>query len=162
MPKEKIKVKPIGINKQNIKNNMEKTGLIPNKSYENFILGDDITNYLHLPHHVEFYDHSKIDHDSYFFDNVNFYIWVKNGKIETIKCDKECYWKGKNLINMFYEDFLMLIDYQQPSDEDIIYVPINRDRGQNQKVYTFDYLGLMIWVWRKKIRTVLIYNYEDE
>ena len=44
MPKEKIKVKPIGINKQNIKNNMEKTGLIPNKSYENFILGDDITN----------------------------------------------------------------------------------------------------------------------
>ena len=52
---------------------MEKTGLIPYKSYENFILGDDITNYLHLPHHVEFYDHSKIDHDSYFFDNVNFY-----------------------------------------------------------------------------------------
>ena len=48
MPKEKIKVKPIGINKQNIKNNMEKTGLIPNKSYENFILGDDITNYLHF------------------------------------------------------------------------------------------------------------------
>ena len=109
MPKEKIKVKPIGINKQNIKNNMEKTGLIPNKS-----------------------------------------------------CDKKCYWKGKNLINMFYEEFLILIDYQQPSDEDIIYVPINRDRGQNQKVYTFDYLGLMIWVWRKKIRTVLIYNYEDE
>ena len=27
---------------------MEKTGLIPNKSYENFILGDDITNYLHF------------------------------------------------------------------------------------------------------------------
>ena len=39
---------------------MGKTGLIPNKSYENFILGDDITNYLHLPHHVEFYDHSKM------------------------------------------------------------------------------------------------------
>ena len=43
---------------------------------------------------------------------------------------------------MFYEEFLILIDYQQPSDEDIIYVPINRDRGQNQKVYTFDYLGV--------------------
>lgn len=27
---------------------MEKTGLIPNKSYENFILGDDITNYLYF------------------------------------------------------------------------------------------------------------------
>ena len=73
----------------------------------------------------------------------------------TIRCDKECYWKGENLINMLYEEFLILIDYQQPSDEDILYVPINRDRGQNQKVYTFDYLGLMIWVWRKKIRTCL-------
>ena len=38
----------IGINNKSRNNNMEKTGLIPNKSYENFILGDDITNYLHF------------------------------------------------------------------------------------------------------------------
>lgn len=44
MPKEKIKVKPIRINNKSRNNNMEKTGLIPNKSYENIILGDDITN----------------------------------------------------------------------------------------------------------------------
>ena len=140
---------------------MKRIGLIPKKSYENFILGDDIINYLYLPHYMESSD-DPIDYDAYYFDNLNFDIWVKNGKIVTINCEIECYWQGKNLINMFYEEFLMLIDYQQPSDEDILYVPINRDRGQNQKVYTFDHLGLMVWVWRKKIRTVLIYNYEDE
>ena len=74
---------------------MGKTGLIPNKSYENFILGDDITNYLHLPHHVEFYDHSKIDHDSYFFDNVNFYTWVKMVKLKQLNVIKNVIGKAK-------------------------------------------------------------------
>ena len=141
---------------------MEKDKLIPNISYETFILGDSISNYLYLPYRIESHDDPYIYYNTYCFDNFNFDIWVENDKIATIRCDKECYWKGENLINMLYEEFLILIDYQQPSDEDILYVPINRDRGQNQKVYTFDYLGLMIWVWRKKIRTVLIYNYEDE
>jgi len=68
----------------------------------------------------------------------------------------------QNLINMFYEDFLMLIDYQQPDNADILYVPVSKNRGQNQKVYDFDNLGLMIWVWRKKIVNILISNYEDE
>ena len=161
MPKEKIKVKPIGINKQSIKNSMEKTGLIPNKSYENFILGDDITNNLHLPYRMKSSD-NPIDYDIYYFDNLNFDIWVENGKIGTISCKIECYWKGKNLIKMPYDVFLALANHQQPNKEEVLYVPINRDRGQNQTVYNFDKLGLMIWVWRKKIRTVLIYNYKDE
>ena len=56
----------------------------------------------------------------------------------------------------------MLIDYQQPDNADILYVPVSKNRGQNQKVYDFDNLGLMIWVWRKKIVNILISNYEDE
>lgn len=43
-----MRMNEIGINNKSRNNNMEKTGLIPNKSYENFILGDDITNYLHF------------------------------------------------------------------------------------------------------------------
>ena len=123
---------------------MEKISLIPKKSYENFILGDDITNYLHLPYHMKSSD-DPIVYDVYYFDNLNFDIW-----------------QGKNLIGMLYDDFLALINYQQPDKEEILYVPVDRDRGQNQTVYTFDHLGLMVWVWRKKIRTVLISNYEDE
>ena len=105
---------------------MEKTGLIPNKSYDIFILGDNIVNYLHLPHHMK------------------------------------CYWQDKNLIKMFYKEFLTLINYQQSDSDDFVYVPISRDRGQNQRVHYFDNLGLTLWVWREKIRTILIYNYKDE
>ena len=101
-------------------------------------------------------------YDVYYFDNLNFDIWVENDKIVVINCEIECYWQGKNLIGMLYDDFLALINYQQPDKEEILYVPVDRDRGQNQTVYTFDHLGLMVWVWRKKIRTVLISNYEDE
>ena len=89
-------------------------------------------------------------------------MWVENGKIETICCDIECYWQDKNLIKMFYKEFLTLINYQQSDSDDFVYVPISRDRGQNQRVHYFDNLGLTLWVWREKIRTILIYNYKDE
>lgn len=97
-----------------------------------------------------------------YFDNFNFEVWVENGKIETICCDIECYWQNKNLIKMFYKEFLTLSNYQQSDSDDFVYVPISRDRGQNQRVYYFDNLGLTLWVWREKIRIILIYNYKDE
>ena len=89
---------------------MEKISLIPKKSYENFILGDDITNYLHLPYHMKSSD-DPIVYDVYYFDNLNFDIWVENDKIVVINCEIECYWQGKNLIGMLYDDFLALINY---------------------------------------------------
>ena len=142
---------------------MKKKGLIPNKSYDIFVLGDNISNYLHLPHRIDCYDDDPyICHDTYYFDNFNFEVWVENGKIETICCDIECYWQDKNLIKMFYKEFLTLINYQQSDSDDFVYVPISRDRGQNQRVHYFDNLGLTLWVWREKIRTILIYNYKDE
>ena len=91
---------------------MKRIGLTPNKSYDIFILGDNIVNYLHLPHHMKSYDDQEIYHDTYYFDNFNFEVWVENGKIETICCDIECYWQDKNLIKMFYKEFLTLINYQ--------------------------------------------------
>ena len=52
---------------------MKKKGLIPNKSYDIFVLGDNISNYLHLPHRIDFYDDDPyICHDTYYFDNFNF------------------------------------------------------------------------------------------
>ena len=35
---------------------MEKDKLIPNRSYETFILGDSISNYLYLPYRIESHD----------------------------------------------------------------------------------------------------------
>jgi len=128
---------------------MKKKGLIPNKSYDIFVLGDNISNYLHLPHRIDFYDDDP-------------YICVVDSKIDTICCDIECYWQDKNLIKMPYDIFLTMINYQQPDSEDSLYVLTSKHSGQNQKVYDFNNIGLMVWVWRKKIRSILISNYEDE
>ena len=51
---------------------------------------------------------------------------------------------------MLYNDFLSLISYKKADNEDILYIPVSKERGQNQKVYDFDNFGLTLWVWRKK------------
>lgn len=140
---------------------MEKIGLIPNRSYDIFVFGDEIANYLHLPHFVDEHDDdNKYFYDSYFFVDYKFVVWVENGKIDTIKCEEECFWQGKNLIGMLYDDFLPLVNNCQPDSEDNIYLPVDRDRGRNHKVYDFDDLGISVWVWRKKIKNVLLCTYE--
>ena len=57
---------------------------------------------------------------------------------------------------MNFNDFLLRFKWE-PSDKDMIYLS-NNGKGQNQQVYEFEKEGLQIWVWRNKIRTVLIYN----
>lgn len=133
--------------------------LIPNISYGIFIIGEDISKYLYLPHNREYREEKLFSYDSYDFYKEDIIIWVDNGKIDTIRCEKECYWMGYNLIGMLYDYFLTFLSKKEPDTEDICYVPISPYRGQNQKVYDFDDLGLQIWVWRNRIKTVLISKY---
>lgn len=140
---------------------MEKLELIPNVSFGMFVLGDSIDGYLSLPHTVEHIEREFYSYDSYDFPEQNVSIMVEGDKITTILCETYCFWQNENLIGMTYDRFLLLAG-QQPDDEDICYVPVSRDRGQNQKVYNFEDLGLQIWVWRKKIKTVQIFNDLEE
>lgn len=84
-------------------------------------------------------------------------LWCENNVINTIRCDTTCYYKGYNLIGLKYATFLNLIN-DIPEEEDTIYLLLDNGKGQNQHVYEFSKEGLQIWVWRNKIRTVLIYN----
>lgn len=61
---------------------------------------------------------------------------------------------------MSFDDFVTMVG-ESPNDEDTVYVPQNNGKGQNQQVYDFDNLGLQLWVWRNRIRTVLIYKGDD-
>ncbi len=136
--------------------------LIPNKSLGIFILGDYIEKYLYLSHVQKCENEERFSYNSYEFYNGNIEVWLtEDNRVRTIHCDKKCYWKNQNLIGMNYNNFLILTQ-QEPNEEDIIYIPVSTDRGQNQKVYDFDDLGLQVWVWREKIRTVLVTKYEDE
>lgn len=140
---------------------MEKLELIPKVSFGMFVLGDNIDKYINLPHIVEHIECELYSYDDYDFPEQNVSIMVIKHKIATIRCDTSCFWQNENLIGMTYSRFLLLA-CQQPKCEDVCYVPISQDRGQNQKVYDFDDLGLLIWVWRNKIKTVQISNYDLE
>lgn len=134
-----------------------KEELIPNKSYGNFILGEDIHKYLKEDYFYEIFPASdEYERDLYFGDK-GIVIATENDKIKSIMCDETCCWQGKNLIGMYYKDFLEMAKVQ-PNDEDSEYIPISRTRGQNRKIYYFDSLGLMVWVWKNKIRSVTIDN----
>jgi hypothetical protein len=135
--------------------------LVPNKSLGAFVLGEEINKYFNLKHYVTHYEEKETSsYDSYEFYELNVIVWVENGKITTIKSDTECYWQGKNLIKMSFEQFL--IDYKLVPDESaMIYTLVSENRGQNQMVYDFEDLSLQIWVWRKKIVTVIVSNYHD-
>jgi hypothetical protein len=140
--------------------NVKNYTLIPNKSFGRFVIGDNIEKYLHLNHLTGHSDMETFSYDSYDFYNKTVTIWTtEDNKIETIRCYTNCYWRGQNLIGMLYEDFPILSD-QESSTESIEYVQINSNRGQNQKVYEFDKLGLSVWVWRGKIKTVLVSKYD--
>ncbi len=158
MLKEKQKEKHIG------ENELQKYELVANLSLGIFKIGEDIGKYLHLTHHFEHHDFKTFSTDDYEFYNGTIVIWIRDedeNKIWTIRCNSKCYWKGENLIGMPFNCFIKL-SKNQPDQESIEYVPINRNRGQNQTVYEFHELGLSIWVWRNRIKTVLVSRYDQE
>ena len=62
---------------------------------------------------------------------------------------------------MKFDEFLNRFHFS-PNDEDIIWLEVAEGKnGQNQHVYDFDEEGLQIWVWRNRIRTVIICDYSN-
>lgn len=136
---------------------MEK-GLVLNKSYDIFCIGEDISKYEKMAHAKTHFDDPN-GFDSYEIEihGYNITIESENGRIETITCSESCIYNGQELIMMKFEDFLKTIE-EEPANHDIYYLPGSH---QNQHVYNFDKAGLQVWVWRGKIRTIVIGTYED-
>ena len=134
--------------------------LVPNISVGYLKINDHIEDY--FGHKYVYYKKEAGDkymEDYYEFPEENIIAFVNSRNlITTINCEFECYWKGKNLIKLPFEDFKILAG-GEPDDHENIYILSNAERGQNQHVYTFEGLGLQIWVWRSKIVTVSCTNY---
>ncbi len=137
-------------------------GLIPNISYNDFVLGSNISSYIDREHTKKTYHESTFINDSYHFIKEDIDVWCElDGQINSIRCSSSCIYKGVELIGLDFSKFVSIIE-RTPDDEDIIYLSGPNNRGQNQHVYDFDLMGLQIWVWRKRIRTVMIFKYEEE
>lgn len=130
-----------------------------NMSVESFYLGENVSNYK-----IGKYDfHPKLisstgvslDFDSYDLEDYLISLWVDNEVVHTIACDNTCIWQEKELIGMLYDEFVKVFDVI-PDDIDNQWSPGPYKNDRNYDVYTFDGLGLMLWVWRKRIRQILI------
>ena len=140
---------------------MTNIGLIPNSSYNDFVLGSNISNYMDRGHTKKTYHESIFTNDSYHFIKEDIDVWCElDGQINTIRCSSSCIYKGVELIGLEFSKFISLVE-KVPDDNDVVYLSREGHRGQNQHVYDFDSLGLQIWVWRNRIRTVMICKYDE-
>lgn len=140
---------------------MEK-GLILNTSYNDFILGTQVSNYFNK-RHEEGVASDSLFSDTVFFDfyNDGVELWCVNNIIKSVCCKITCIYQGVNLIGMKYDDFLNQFHFS-PTDKDVIWIEGGEGKnGQYQQVYDFDDEGLQIWVWRNRIRTVIISDSSD-
>ncbi len=133
-------------------------GLQLNRSYDIFNIGSKVSLYKNFPHTVE--RHTEPEEwfcYNFRIQNYEIELWCIKGIVDSICCRNTCLYLGKDLIRMNFDDFLCLIN-ELPNSHETIYVPVNKNRDQNQQVYDFDKLGLQIWAWRNKIRSVIIDN----
>ena len=91
-------------------------------------------------------------------------IWNIYASLSNDERERKLFFEYKDLFISTVSSILAVENksIEEKITDDFVYVPISRDRGQNQRVHYFDNLGLTLWVWREKIRTILIYNYKDE
>ncbi|MDO4959985.1 MAG: hypothetical protein Q4E68_12130 [Prevotellaceae bacterium] len=135
-------------------------GLILNTSYNDIILGTHISDYFGKRHEV-ISDNPFSDMVSFDFYDDRVTVWCENDIIDSICCAETCIYEGVNLIGMKFNEFLNRFHFS-PNNEDIIWLEgYDEKKGQNQHVYDFDNEGLQIWVWRNRIRTVIISDYSN-
>lgn len=140
---------------------MKKKGLILNCSYKNFILGEPIKKYVHIRHSEKKFNSPPPESTVYYFYKDKIHVWCdERGLIDSFQCESSCFYQGYELIGMKFEKFLDILKIK-PDQEDSIYMLVN-GRGQTNHVYDFFSLGLIIWVWRNKIRSVTIYRSEEK
>jgi hypothetical protein len=136
---------------------MIEAALIPNISVGDLKIGSSITTYLKRAH-VFYSKKDEFLEDMYTFTQPPVDVFVNDDKIiSMISCSNKCIWKNKNLIGLNYQDFVILASRSADSCERL-YLVANY-KGRNQIAYTFDDLGLQVWVWKNRIVTVSCGNY---
>lgn len=101
---------------------MTNIGLIPNSSYNDFVLGSNISNYMDRGHTKKTYHESVFTNDSYHFIKEDIDVWCElDGQINTIRCSSSCIYKGVELIGLEFSKFISLVE-KVPDDNDVVYL----------------------------------------
>lgn len=135
-----------------------------------FKLGSDIReykffDYKYYPKTIE-EDGICYDGDRYDYIEIPISVWTNyesgDRYIDLINCDKTCIWQGQEIIGMLYEDFIKQFQITPDNIDKEWLRGISTANGRNYDIYTFDSLGISLWVWRKKILEIMISSIDDE
>ena len=133
-----------------------------NESVGVFKFGTPISDYISIYEYNyivrnEEYEESR---DSYEIPFFGVCLSVDESNLITdIICNKYCYWEDTNLIGLNIDKLIDLINIKPDKIEKMM-VCLNQDDVQNQTVYDFDSLGMIVWTFRKKIRRIICYQNE--
>ncbi len=153
MPLKKQKEKNIV---EPIKGNELQYQLIPNYKLGEFIFDTSITKYLSGKSYIFYEDLDNPKEGFYAFMEPQLNVYVDSRNIIThITCKKYCFYQNINLIGHVFDNILLPI-----SGVSKVYINEN-SKNMNQIVYDIDDLGIQIWVYRKKIVTVICSNLND-
>ena len=128
------------------------TIFIPFKRVGDFKISSLVMDYFNSHEFEILPKDGKYDCEKYTFSNPSISLFVENGVIESIYCDEECLYKGRNLIGMHIDEFISHTGekYYGKIDE----VDFEEDNIP-QYVYEFDDIGLQVWTKNDIIVTVI-------
>lgn len=78
-------------------------------------------------------------------------LYVENNIIESISCNEECLYGGRNIIGMNIDEFMNFYGIKPNEEVDKLYV----SEDEMQDVYEFDDIGLQVWCSDNIIVTVI-------
>ncbi len=131
--------------------------LIPFKKVGAFILGGNIDPIIEK----YAFDFSPVDESglkSYILKDIGISLYVEEELIESIACHKECNYRGKNIIQMSFNDFKDHTGLLPHGEKDEVYM----SDDEVQDVFEFDDIGLQVWVKDNKIVTVIASPYIED
>lgn len=140
-----------------------KTALLkPNISVGDISFGDSIEKYDNRQYE---YEERLLNstYRSYSFEDVPVTAFVDDGgRIESIRCAKECIWKEVNLIGLDYGRFVALYPKNPDGIDFLITMDEDGKNVQEQEVYDYDDIGLQLWAFEGQIVTVIATVYENK
>lgn len=131
--------------------------LIPFKKIGDFTFGESINPIIEKYN----YDFSPVDESglkSFILPDIGISLYVENETIEYIACRQICNYKGRNLIQMNYDDFVFHVGIAPNGEKDQVYM----SDDEIQDVYDFDDIGLQVWVMDRKVVTVIAFPFIED
>lgn len=126
--------------------------LIPFEAVGIFQIGKKITEY-DCKFEIEKHEFNTFRSEHYSIDHPKITLFVMNDVIDSIACYEECLFKGRNLIGMNLNEFMVFTGEEYTGKPD----PLEfEEDGVPQWVYEFEGLGLQVWTKNDNIVTVIV------